>query len=186
LRPVSPVPALLHTARAQGATIKIGVVVPITGPAAESGAYALTGTRIALDKINKAGGVLGKQVELVTEDDQSTNPGAVLAFSKLATQSEFIAFLGPIRSTAVHAIQPDLLKVAKPMMFGGTDPQLTRLGNPWLFRFRPNDSYSGRVIAAYGIETLGKKNWAVVHSTDAFGTSGAKSTTEALTKAAQK
>jgi ABC-type branched-subunit amino acid transport system substrate-binding protein len=105
------VPALLHTAPAQGATIKIGMVVPITGPAAESGAYALTGTRIALDKINKAGGVLGKQVELVTEDDQSTNPGAVLAFSKLATQSEFIAFLGPIRSTAVHAIQPDLLKV---------------------------------------------------------------------------
>jgi branched-chain amino acid transport system substrate-binding protein len=68
------------------------------------------------------------------------------------------------------------------MMFGGTDPQLTRIGNPWLFRCRPNDSYSGRVIAAYGSETLGKKNWAVVHSTDAFGTSGAKSMTEALTK----
>ena len=46
------------------------------------------------------------------------------------------------------------------------------MGNPWMIRFRPNDSYSGRVIASYGVETLGKKNWALVHSTDAFGTSG--------------
>ncbi len=38
---------------------------------------------------------------------------------------------------------PDVLKVAKPMMFGGTDPTLTHMGNPWLFRCRPNDSYSG-------------------------------------------
>ena len=38
---------------------------------------------------------------------------------------------------------PDVLKAAKPMMFGGTDPTLTHMGNPWLFRCRPNDSYSG-------------------------------------------
>ena len=42
-------------------------------------------------------------------------------------------------------------------MIGGTDPELTHLGNPWLFRFRPNDSYSARVIAAYVVNTLGKK-----------------------------
>jgi branched-chain amino acid transport system substrate-binding protein len=105
-------PALLRTACAQGATIKIGMVVPSTGVQAESGKHALTGATIALQKVNKAGGVLGKPLELIAEDDQSGNPGAVLAFSKLSTQSEFIAFLGPIRSTAVHAIQPDLLKVA--------------------------------------------------------------------------
>ena len=48
------------------------------------------------------------------------------------------------------------------------------MGNPWFIRFRPNDTYSGRVIASYGVETLGKKNWAIVHSTDAFGMSGFK------------
>ena len=37
-------------------------------------------------------------------------------------------------------------------MIGGTDPQLTHMGNPWLFRFRPNDTYSARVIADYGVE----------------------------------
>jgi branched-chain amino acid transport system substrate-binding protein len=175
-------PAVLRVARAQGATVKIGMVLPVTGPAAESGKAALTGARIAIDRVNGAGGVLGKSVELITEDDQTTNPGAVLAFSKLAAQDDIVAFIGPIRSTQVHAIAPDLLKAAKPMMFGGTDPTLTKLGNRWLFRFRPNDSYSGRVIAAYGVETLGKKDWAVVHSTDAFGTNGVKALTESLGK----
>ena len=45
-------------------------------------------------------------------------------------------------------------------MFGGTDPALTKLGNPWLFRCRPNDCYSGRVIAEFGVNELGKKKWA--------------------------
>src|SRR6476659_4431541 len=65
-------------------------------------------------------------------------------------------------------------------MIGGTDPQLTHIGNPWLFRFRPNDTYSARVIADYGVKTLDKKKWAIVHSTDAFGTSGMKNLVEDL------
>lgn len=173
-------PALLRSAWAQGATTKIGMVVPITGPAAASGAFALTGAKIALEAVNKAGGVLGKPMELVTEDDQTTNPGAVLAFSKLASQTDIVAFIGSIRSTQMHAMAPDMLKVGKVVAFGGTDPNLTKLGNPWLFRFRPNDTYSGKVIAQYGSKELGKKKWAIIHSTDAFGTAGAKALTDAL------
>jgi branched-chain amino acid transport system substrate-binding protein len=175
-------PYVIGQARAQGATIKIGMCAPVTGPAAESGGYAIKGAKLALEAVNKAGGVLGKQVELIVEDDQTTNPGIVLAFSKLAAQSDIVAFLGSIRSTQVHAMAPDVLKLGKPVMIGGTDPNLTHMGNQWLFRFRPNDSYSGRVIADYGVNTLGKKKWAVLHSTDAFGTAGGKALTEALTK----
>ena len=175
-------PYLIRAAQAQGATIKIGMVLPITGAAAEQGKWALNGAKLALAAINKSGGVLGKQLELITEDDQTTNPGVVLAFSKLAAQPDIVAFLGSIRSTQVHAMQPEVQKLGKPMMFGGTDPKLTQLGNPWLFRCRPNDSYSGRVIAEYGVKTLGKKKWALVHSTDAFGTGGGTALTEALGK----
>ena len=178
-------PGFVREARA-GDTIKIGMVLPVTGPAADSGKYALTGAKIALDRVNKSGGVLGKQVELVTEDDQTTNPGAVLAFSKLAAQPDIVAFLGPVRSTQNHAIAADILKAGKPVCFGGTDPMLTKMGNPWLIRFRPNDSYSGRVIASFGVETLGKKNWAIIHSTDAFGVSGFKALSAALDKIGAK
>jgi branched-chain amino acid transport system substrate-binding protein len=104
----------------------------------------------------------------------------VLAFSKLAGNADFPAFIGPIRSTQIHAMEPDVLKLGKPVLIGGTDPALTHAGNPWLFRFRPNDIYSARVIADYGIKVLGKRKWAIVHSTDAFGTGGMKSLVESL------
>src|SRR2546430_15521163 len=95
---VIPAPHVIGTARAQGATIKIGMCVPVTGPAAEQGLWAQNGAKLALAAVNKAGGVLGKQVELVIEDDQTTNPGIVLAFSKLAAQPDIVGFLGSIRS----------------------------------------------------------------------------------------
>ena len=173
-------PYVIGSARAQAATLKIGMCAPVTGPAAESGGYAIKGAKLALEAVNKAGGILGKQAELIIEDDQTTNPGIVLAFSKLAAQPDIVAFLGSIRSTQVHAMAPDVLKLGKPVMIGGTDPNLTHMGNQWLFRFRPNDSYSGRVIADYGVNTLGKKKWAVLHSTDAFGTAGGKALASAL------
>jgi len=175
-------PYLIKSAHAQGATIKIGMCAPVTGPAAESGGYAIKGARLALEAVNKAGGILGKQGELIVEDDQTTNPGIVLAFSKLASQPDIVGFLGSIRSTQVHAMAPDVIKLGKPVMIGGTDPKLTHMDNPWLFRFRPNDSYSGRVIAEFGVNTLGKKKWAVLHSTDAFGTAGGNALTGALEK----
>jgi branched-chain amino acid transport system substrate-binding protein len=175
-------PYVITGADAQASTVKIGMCVPVTGPAAEQGLWAQNGAKLALAAVNKAGGVLGKQVELVIEDDQTTNPGIVLAFSKLAAQSDIVAFLGSVRSTQVHAMAPDVIKLGKPVMIGGTDPTLTHMGNQWLFRFRPNDSYSGRVIADFGVNTLGKKKWAVVHSTDAFGAAGGKALTAALEK----
>src|SRR3954451_22653571 len=153
-------------------TLKIGMVAPVTGPAAETGGFQINGAKLAADEVNRAGGVLGKQIELVIEDDQTTNPGAVLAFSKLAGDATIPAFIGSIRSTQVHAMAPDVVKTGKPMMIGGTDPKLTHMGNAWLFRFRPKDNYSARVIAEYGVNTLKRKKWAIVHSTDAFGTAG--------------
>ena len=160
--------------------LKIGVVAPLTGPAAEQGRDKIQGAKLATEEVNKAGGVLGRPIELVIEDDQTTNPGVVLAFSKLAGDKDIPAFVGPVFSTQIHAIAPDIQRLGKPVMIGGTDPQLTHMGNPWLFRFRPNDVYSARVIADYGVKTLGKKKWAIVHSTEAFGTSGMKNLVEDL------
>ncbi|WP_216851064.1 ABC transporter substrate-binding protein [Acidisphaera sp. L21] len=170
--------AMPYVARAAD-PIKIGMTVPITGPAAESGGFMTIGAKIGVEEVNEKG-VLGRKVELHIEDDQTTNPGAVLAFSRMSGDPTMVAFIGSVRSTQVHAMAPDVLKIGKPMMIGGTDPALTHLGNRWLFRCRPNDSYSAKVIAQYGVETLAKKKWAIVHSTDAFGTGGMKALVESL------
>ncbi len=171
----------LRFARADD-TIKIGGIVPITGPAAEAGKFMQNGAAMALEKINAAGGVLGKKLEWVIEDDATTNPGAVLGFSRLVSRGDCIAYTGSIRSTQVQAISPDVVKAGKPVMFGGTNPGLTQAGNPWLFRCRPNDNYSARVISDYGVNTLKKTKWAIIHSTDAFGTGGKDALVENLGK----
>ena len=173
--------AIVGRARAAD-TIKIGVCSPLTGPAAEVGRVQLNSLKLSTQEVNAAGGILGKQVELVIEDDQTTNPGIVLAFSRLASNSDIVAFIGSIRSTQVNAMAPDAEKVGKPVMFGGTDPTLTHNGYKWLFRCRPNDSFSARVLADYGVNTLGKKKWALVCSSDAFGSGGQKAMLDALDK----
>jgi branched-chain amino acid transport system substrate-binding protein len=160
--------------------IRIGVVNEITGVQAQAGEYTLYGIRLAMEEINKAGGVLGRQLELQIEDNQSTNPGTVLAFSKLGSRKDIAGVIGPIRSTQIQAASPTIAKSGIPTMIGGTDTSLTRVNNRWLFRARPNDSYSSRTIADFGVNTLKARSWAIVHSTDAFGSGGSKALTEAL------
>ena len=162
--------------------LKIGVVSTMTGPWAEYGRYTVNGLQMALDEINKSGGVLGRQVELRVEDNQTTNPGTVLAFSKLTSDPGVVAIVGPIASTMIQAASPAIAKAGIPTMIGGTDPSLTRVNNKWVFRARPNDLYSSRVIADFGVNTLKLKKWAIVHATDAFGAGGAKALTDALGK----
>lgn len=161
-------------------TIRIGLVNETTGPNAEAGSYTVNGAKLALEEVNAAGGVLGRKLELVLEDNQSTNPGTVLAFSKLFADKGIAAIIGPIRSTQTQAASPTIAKAGVPTMIGGTDPSLTKVNNRWLFRGRPSDSYSSRVIADFGVNTLKKSKWAIIHSTDAFGSGGMNALTAAL------
>ena len=160
--------------------IRIGLVSEITGPNAEAGANTVNGAKLALEEVNKAGGVLGRMLELKIEDNQSTNPGSVLAVSKLGSEGNLAALIAPIRSTQVQATAPTIAKLGLPTMIGGTDYGLTHSGHAWLFRARPNDSYSAKVIADYGVNTLQKKKWAIVYSTDTFGTGGKNMLVEEL------
>ena len=167
-------------ARAADEPIRIGMVCSMTGAAAEVGKLAQGGARQALEQVNVQG-VLGRKLELVVEDDQTTNPGAVLAFSRLASRGDIVAYLGPTRSTQMQALAPDMLKVGRPVTTGGTDPTLTQQGNRWMFRCRPSDLYSAKVMAAYGTKELKGSKWAIIYSTDTFGSNGSKMLQAALT-----
>ena len=180
IRAALGVALLLGTAALAAEPIKIGVVNEITGVQAQAGEFTVNGIKLAQEEINNAGGVLGRRIELQIEDNQSTNPGTVLAFSKLGGRGDIAGIVGPIRSTQVQAASPTIAKSGIPTMIGGTDTSLTHVNNRWLFRARPNDSYSSRVIADFGVNTLKMKKWAIIHSTDAFGSGGAKALTAAL------
>ena len=160
--------------------IKFGMMAESSGPNAEAGIYQINGAKMAVEEINAAGGVLGRPLELRAEDNQSTNPGSVLAISKLTSGGDMTALIGSVRSTQIQAVAPTVAKAGLPMVVGGTDYSLTHNNNPWIFRARPNDGYSAKVIADYGVNTLKLKKWAIVHSTDAFGNGGKNNLVEAL------
>ncbi|NMP21393.1 ABC transporter substrate-binding protein [Sulfobacillus harzensis] len=155
------------------APYEIGMVSALTGSGASSGQLKVDGAKLAIQEINAKGGIDGHPLKLIVEDDQTTNSGTVNAFEKLVSQyPHLLAIIGPIRSTEVQAINPMIEQSGIPVLIGGTDPQLTHENDPWIFRFRPNDSYSARTMAYYLIKKLGLTKIAIVHSTDAFGTGG--------------
>ena len=82
-------------AQAQSKPIKIGQIIAMTGEAAESGKYHKQGAELAADQINAAGGINGRKIQIVLEDDQTTNPGAVAAFQKLLEDPEIAMVITP-------------------------------------------------------------------------------------------
>ncbi|MFL5388544.1 MAG: ABC transporter substrate-binding protein [Myxococcales bacterium] len=162
--------------------IRIGQVIPITGEAAESGRYHKYGAELAVEQVNKSGGIKGRRIELVQEDDKTTNPGAVAALQRLLEDKEIPAIVGSIRSTQVQAMLPTVKEAGIPFLIGGTNFGLTHQGNPWVFRFRPHDGFSAKVIGRFAVEELKVKKLAVVHSTDAFGNGGRDFVVKALSE----
>jgi len=160
--------------------IRLGLVDELTGPQAEAGQLTLKGVKLAIDEINAAGGIMGRKIDLIVEDNASTNPGTVLAYSKLVGEGKIAAVVGPLRSTQVQAASPTIAAAKVPAFIGGSDPSLTRVNNPWIFRIRPNDLFSSKVMAEYAVKVLKGKKIAIIHSTDTCGAGGKNALVEAL------
>jgi len=167
-------------AAAQQKPIKIGQIIPMTGEAAESGKYHKQGAEIAVDKINASGGIKGRPIQIVLEDDQTTNPGGVAALQKLLEDKEIPMILSSIRSTQVQAMLPTINEAKIPVAIGGTNYGLTHSGSQWVFRFRPHDGMSAKVIAKFLVEELKLKKVAIIHASDAFGNGGRDMLTPAV------
>ena len=159
-------------AHASGGTIDIGMIADLTGPAALSGQHKVDGAKLAVDEINGKGGINGKKIKLIVEDDRGQNQAGVSAYEKLAANEDIVAIIGSIRSTIVQATLPYVARFKIPTMIGGTDPKLTHVGNQWVFRFRPNDTYASATMAKYAVNEMGSKKVAILYDTDAFGSAG--------------
>jgi branched-chain amino acid transport system substrate-binding protein len=160
--------------------IRLGVVDELTGSQAEAGVLVMRGVKLAVDEVNAAGGIIGRPVELKVEDNASTNPGTVLAYSKLVAEGNIAAVIGPLRSTQVQAASPTIAGAKIPAFIGGSDPSLTHVNNPWIFRVRPNDLFSSKVMAEYAVKMMKGKKIAIIHSTDTFGAGGKNALIDAL------
>jgi branched-chain amino acid transport system substrate-binding protein len=131
--------------------------------------------------MNGAGGVNGTPVEVIVYDNNSTTQGTVNAVNK-AIEDKVIALSGPGRSTHTQAVAPIIKENSIPALIASTAVQLTKQGNPWLFRMRPDDSIYGTAMAEFLMRDLKLTKVGILHDADAFGTGGADIVTETMKK----
>ena len=153
--------------------IRIGFTPPVTGASAAEGAFQIKAIKLALKEINAAGGVNGKKIDLRMVDNQSSNPGALAALQKAVEQEKALALVGFVKSTQILATSDAIKNYGIPTIVGGTNVTLTRQGNPWLFRVRPDDSIAALAMVKYIKEDAKLTKIGILHDTDAFGTGGA-------------
>lgn len=138
----------LPTAHAQE-TIKIGVSQPLTGAVAASGNYVTNGARIAADVINRTGGILGKKVELIIEDNKSNPKEAVASAEKLILKDKVPVMMGAWSSTFTLSIMPKLVEYGVPMVVEtASSSKVTNSGNPWIFRISPTSAMEAQAFGA--------------------------------------
>lgn len=128
-------------------TIKLGALLPMSGEAASFGEAVMTGIQLAVDEINSQGGIDGKLLELVIEDDKCGADGAIGA-TKLTSIDEVDVIIGPVCSSSGGPALPIIQDAKTPAMIIASAPHLTSLGD-YIFRVYPSDAFVGSFLANY-------------------------------------
>lgn len=150
---------------ADSEVIKIGGIGPLSGPNSTYGISVKEGADLLAEEINAAGGINGKKVEFIFEDDQSDNTVAASAFNKLVDKDGVCAILGGVTSGTTLAIAPNSTNKKIPMITPtGTEPTITNVGGDFMFRGCFVDSFQGEILAKYTKEKLGKTTAAVLYN----------------------
>ena len=148
-------------------SVKIGLMAPLTGSWASEGQEMKQIVELLAEEVNAKGGVLGKQVELITEDDGGDPKTAALAAQKLSTQG-VVAVIGTYGSSVTEASQTiydenQIIQIAN----GSTAVRLTEKGLQYFFRTSTRDDEQGRV-AAQTVEKKGWKKVAILHDNTTY------------------
>ena len=142
-------------------TVKIGCTAPLTGPLAIYGVTSTNGSKLAMDEINKNGGILGKQVEFTVLDSKGDPTEAITAYNRLVDEG-IVAFIGDAPSKPTLAIAEVAAQDNMPMITpNGTQFNITEAG-PNVFRTCFTDPYQGVVLANFAKNNLKAETVAIL------------------------
>jgi len=145
-----------------GDKVRIGVFMSTTGSTANFGISSVNGIKLAADEVNAAGGINGKQVELLVQDDRSDASEAATIVTKFVTQDMVHAVIGEVASSRSIAAAPIAQNAKIPMLTpSSTNPEVTKKGD-FIFRSCFIDPYQGAAIAQFAAKTLGAKSAAIM------------------------
>jgi len=140
-----------------GDKVKIGVFMSMTGDTANFGISSVNGIKMAADEVNAAGGINGKQIDLIIQDDRSDASEAATIVTKFVTQDGVHAILGEVASSRSIAAAPIAQNAKIPMLTpSSTNPEVTKKGD-YIFRSCFIDPVQGAAIAQFAARTLNAK-----------------------------
>jgi branched-chain amino acid transport system substrate-binding protein len=141
--------------------IKVGEFASMSGGSASFGQSSHKGTALAVDEINAAGGVLGKKIDLISEDDRSTAGVPATVVHKLISEDNVVAVLGEVASSKSLEAAPICQENKVPMISpASTNAKVTQVGD-YIFRVCFIDPFQGKVMAKFAL-SKGWKNVALL------------------------
>lgn len=148
--------------------IKIGVIIPLTGSSAKYGEDIKRGYDLAVEEINEKGGITGRKIKLIYEDDEGKPEKAVAAAQKLIQKEKVIAILGALWSSPTLAVAP-IAEKAKVILLssGSSSPKITYAGD-YIFRNEISDAY-GAEQSAILYFNAGFKKIAIIYVNNDYG-----------------
>jgi branched-chain amino acid transport system substrate-binding protein len=167
--------------------IAIGVVQPLTGWAALGGKNVVAGMKIALEKVNSSGGVLGRPLNLIIEDGKADPVESVNAVEKLIRRDKVPAIIGCWASSATLAAMPIVKRNQIPLLVEtSTAPMITDQKNEWVFRFTSHNDIDGALMEQYLVPKLGFKKAAYIAVNNDWGRSMASAISKIMEKTGGK
>ncbi len=161
--------------------LKIGALVPLSGELRAIGETAQNGTRLAVEEINAAGGILGRRLSVASGDTRTDARAGALEARRLVDREQVVGVIGALASGVTLRIFEEVVRSARipQISYGSTAPALSGLNDDgFLFRTVPSDAFQGEALAEIAIE-LGYRSLAVLYIDNAYG----KGLTDALTRA---
>ncbi len=156
---------------AQSEPIRIGYLPALTGPSSSTGIGINRGTELAVKEINAAGGIKGRQLELIVRDTQSDPTKAVNASTELTRRHKVHVMWGPLNSGEALAATPLIARDGVPQMHPCWVDALTDVKKyPLCFRNAPTNQQIGGAANHYVFNVLKLKKVAVVSDTTGYGT----------------
>jgi branched-chain amino acid transport system substrate-binding protein len=153
--------------------IKIGLTAPMSGNLALLGVQARNGVEIAVDDINKTGGIAGQKVELDAEDTGSSATDA-LNVAQRVIESKPLVIFGSMISPHVFAQTEAVTKAKIPFIVAATNGQITAQGSPWLFRISVHDGQLADLVPRYLVESMKRTKPAILAVADDYGLGASK------------
>lgn len=156
-----------------GDPIVIGAVLSATGPGSPLGEPERATLKMMETELNNAGGVLGRPVKIVIEDDQTNPKEAVTAVTKLLQQDKAIAVLGSSTSPSTLAIKPITEQAGIPLIALAAANKITEPPIDWTWRAPPRDALAVQKALEYISGVMKLKKIGLLHDENAYGASGA-------------